>query len=504
MAAGCPHQNTGLHGSGARVHWGLPPSIPSPHKVRSPTLIYYATMSTLETQILKATDEALTADNWQYILDVCDTISSDPETNIRAAMKVIRTRLAKKDANIVLRTLTLVVAVGENCGSRMQQEIALTSFLKEFFLSKLGERRVHKDLKFRIAEVIEQLHKSFKNDPSLKAITDAYNTVRTKYSQYLKSAPDKPAKKELTAKDRQREDLELERALKLSTQEFEREQTIRKSYLDSKPLPAPNAEPAPQSGSQTPNEGPAAEQNDTVTIANVKKVCAMFDFISYEPDELSFKKGDVITVIESVYRDWWRGSLPSGKTGIFPLNYVTPVIAKTPEELLRELKMETALIETELKKVDRLLALLSSNPDQVSEASVTELYESVIPLKPILAQLIDKHSSRRDELKVLNDQANAQIKSYDQMIDGLIAQRRQPAQTYSLPYPDARSHAAYPPSEPRAHAAYPSNYTLQEQHTSAGFGNARPGAPPQNFFQPQQLGGAPMPPTSFPQGPNYA
>ncbi|OBA23207.1 hypothetical protein METBIDRAFT_34230 [Metschnikowia bicuspidata var. bicuspidata NRRL YB-4993] len=468
---------------------------------------------TLELQIITATDPALTADNWQHILDVCDTILSDPETNIPAAIKLVRGRLGQKDANIVLRALTLLVAMGENCGSRMQQEIASLLFLKDCLLSRLADRKVHKELKFRIAEVIEQLDKSFKKDPSLKAVSDAYATVQSKYLQYLKSPPSKPAKTEMTTQDRKNEDLELERALKLSVQEYEREQSIRKLYLDSKPLPSPL-----QAGEKDGNQ-----HKNTVTIASVKKVVALYDLISYEPDELSFRKGDVITVIESVYRDWWRGSLPTGKVGIFPLNYVSPVVSKTPEELAREHKLETALMEIESKKVDRLLALLSMDPNTVLEEEVTELYNSIVPLKPVLAQLIEKHSSRRDELRALNDQMNTETKIYNSLIDNMISQRQNMQLNYSLPYP-AHAQLQYPQQSQAQHqhqATGPSpsqpgnqaqqlpvygNY-LEQQPTSAGFGNGanyggeRPneytGAGqqyPQSSYRPQ---------TSFPQSQNY-
>ncbi|GEQ67964.1 hypothetical protein JCM33374_g1630 [Metschnikowia sp. JCM 33374] len=476
----------------------------------------------LDVKITQATDATLTGDNWQYIMDVCDTISSDPEVNTKAAIKQIKTRLAQKDANVVLRSLTLLMAMGENCGSRMQQEIASSSFLKDSLLSRFPDRKVHKDVKVRVAEVLLQLEKSFAKDPSLKAVADACATVREKYPQYLKTAPSKPAKTQLTVKDRQNEDAELERALSLSVQEYEREQSVRKSYLASKPLPETHSAidrskdqgkqvgPGQFTGggdnSQTqPPGGVSGSADDTVTIASVKKVCALYDLISYEPDELSFKKGDIITVIESVYRDWWRGALPTGKVGIFPLNYVTPVVSKSPEELAREQKLEAALIDHESKKVDRLLALLSSDPDSVREEEVTDLYNSIVPLKPVLAKLIGKHSARKDELRALNDQVNEETKLYNSSIDNMISQRQNTSSNYPLsapqyqapPQSEIRPPAQVPPhvqappqlqnyspqysqysSHPPAQNHRPSvqqgtgnGSYLEQQPTSAGFGN---------------------------------
>ena len=61
------------------------------------------------------------------------------------------------------------------------------------------------------------------------------------------------------------------------------------------------------------------------------QVRALYDFNATEPEDLTFRRGDIITVVESVYRDWWRGSL-RGETGVFPLNYVEKYQAPTHEE----------------------------------------------------------------------------------------------------------------------------------------------------------------------------
>jgi signal transducing adaptor molecule len=97
------------------------------------------------------------------------------------------------------------------------------------------------------------------------------------------------------------------------------------------------------------------------TIATVSRVRALFDFNPSEPGELQFRKGDVISVLESVYKDWWKGSL-HGQTGIFPLNYVEKLQDPTREELEREASME-AEVFAEIKNVEKLLALLSTSAE---------------------------------------------------------------------------------------------------------------------------------------------
>lgn len=443
------------------------------------------TEESLEQLIKRATDETLTSDNWQYILDVCDNISSNPEEGTKQGIKVVSQRLASKDANIILRTLALLVAMAENCGSRMRQEIATTSFVQESLLKKFTDRRLHKTVKISVAEVIKQLHESFKTDPSLKPMTDAYNRVVNDYSQYLAEVvdgPAKPAKKERSRQDKKKEEDELQRVLKLSLQEYEREQTVKKSYLNSKPLPQAQSKSPDQLRQQIQeplqnqpmHSTPTGQQStespvESQTIATVSKVRALYDLISYEPDELSFRKGDIITVIESVYRDWWRGSLANGKTGIFPLNYVTPVITKTPQELAREWEEENKVLSVDLKKIDKLLALLSSNPETIDEDEITRLYGEIIPLRTSLGKFIDKYNVRKEELLVLNSQLNSEVKLYNDLMDNSISHRvaYQPSGASMAPYPTgvaSPTHGNFSQANPPM---------LHQQPTSNGFGNAK-------------------------------
>ncbi|RCK62705.1 Class E vacuolar protein-sorting machinery protein HSE1 [Candida viswanathii] len=401
-------------------------------------------MPTLDSLINKATDPTLTSDNWEYIVDVCDKISADPETATKEAITTLKTKLTSKDANVVLRSLSLLTAIAENCGSRIKQEIATKSFLQDCLIKRLSDKKLHQTVKSKICEVITQLYNTFKVDPSLKPMTDAYNKAKRDYPQYFNKkleGPSKPAKKERTQQDKDREEEELQRALKLSLQEYEQQlKAGKKEYPNNKPLPEPKPEP----------ESPPVE-----TVATVSKVRALYDLISYEPDELSFRKGDVITVIESVYRDWWRGSLANGKIGIFPLNYVTPIVNKSPQEVAKEIELENKLINGEKKKIEKLLAILSSQQiDTINEDEVTQLYNEIIPLRIQLGTAIDKYSVRKEELLGLNQLLNNEVKNYNELLDKLIASRAQQHNTGGLMYQQT--------------APYPMAPQQQQQHTQHG------------------------------------
>jgi signal transducing adaptor molecule len=158
--------------------------------------------------------------------------------------------------------------------------------------------------------------------------------------------------------------------------------TPQASGTGSSSQPAPASQPV-QSGT---------------TAATVSRVRALFDFQPSEPGELQFKKGDIIAVLESVYKDWWKGSL-RGQTGIFPLNYVEKLQDPTREELEREAQTE-AEVFAQIRNVEKLLALLSTNTqaggaDGRDNEEITELYHSTLAIRPKLIELIGKYSQKK-------------------------------------------------------------------------------------------------------------
>lgn len=66
-------------------------------------------------------------------------------------------------------------------------------------------------------------------------------------------------------------------------------------------------------------------------------VKARFQFEQTNEDELSFSKGDIISVSRQEEGGWWEGSL-NGKTGWFPSNYVRELKGDKPSEKQKALK----------------------------------------------------------------------------------------------------------------------------------------------------------------------
>lgn len=61
------------------------------------------------------------------------------------------------------------------------------------------------------------------------------------------------------------------------------------------------------------------------------KVVVDFEYDAEQPDELSIRKGDIITNVKKQDGGWWEGTL-NGKTGVFPDNFVKEIPDDAPKK----------------------------------------------------------------------------------------------------------------------------------------------------------------------------
>merc|ERR1711939_395944 len=329
-------------------------------------IMFRAQQNAFDDVVAKATDENLTSENWEYIMDVCDKVTTE-DSGAKDAVAAMIKRLAHRNANVQLYTLELANALSQNCGPKMHRELASRAFT-DALLRLANDRNTHQQVKAKILERMQEWADMFK-DPDLGIMKDQYHKLKSQNPN-------------------------LQMALKLSTQDK---------------TPQPQTKPAQQPGqSAGPSQTQPASQPQTVpsgtTAATVSRVRALFDFHATDPDELTFRKGDVIAVLESVYKDWWKGLL-RGQTGIFPLNYVEKLADPTTEELQREAQME-AEVFAEIKNVEKLLTLLSTSSSDLNvkdNEEITKLYHSTLAIRPKLIELIGKYSQRKDDFTQLNE-----------------------------------------------------------------------------------------------------
>ncbi|MCJ1369525.1 ESCRT-0 subunit protein hse1 [Loxospora ochrophaea] len=377
--------------------------------------------------VAKATDENLTAENWEYILDVCDRVTAE-DSGARDVVAAMIKRLAHRNANVQLYTLELANALSQNCGSKAHQELASRSFTDA--LLRLANDRS------KILERMAEWTEMYSKDPGLGVMEQAYMKLKSQNPNL--HPPSKPTKRQITDVDRQKEEEELQRALALSVQDKTpagQSRTQQQNQASSSSTAASSKQTAP---SQPLPAG--------TTAATVSRVRALFDFQPSEPGELQFRKGDIIAVLESVYKDWWKGSL-RGQTGIFPLNYVEKLSDPTQEELQREAHME-AEVFAEIKNVEKLLTLLSTSSSELNvrdNEEITTLYHSTLAIRPKLIELIGKYSQKKDDFTQLNEKFIKARRDYESLLEASMSQPSQPPYGRHPQQQYAHGGPGYPP-----------------------------------------------------------
>lgn len=294
-------------------------------------------------------------------------------------------RLAHRNANVQLYTLELANALSQNCGPELHRELASKAFT-DALLRLAADRNTHAQVKQKVLERMSTWTDEFASTPELGIMSQAYQKLRMQQPGLM--PPSKPVKKEISTEDRKKEDEELQMALALSIKEKGTPEVGSGGRDDSE------QQPAQQVSAGAPPQG--------TTAATVSRVRALYDFTPSEAGELAFKKNDVIAVLESVFKDWWKGSL-RGQTGIFPLNYVEKLQDPTKEELERDAHMESEVFG-EIKNVEKLLALLSVGGEgggrrgEREEEEISELYQRTLSIRPKLIELIGRYSQKKGEI----------------------------------------------------------------------------------------------------------
>lgn len=67
-----------------------------------------------------------------------------------------------------------------------------------------------------------------------------------------------------------------------------------------------------------PDSTPSTGGGATIALGHVR---ALYDYTAQGEEEISFRDGDVIVVLEKEDDNWWLGAL-RGRQGMFPCSYV--------------------------------------------------------------------------------------------------------------------------------------------------------------------------------------
>ncbi|KAK0225810.1 hypothetical protein IW262DRAFT_1267260 [Armillaria fumosa] len=488
--------------------------------------------------VTKTTDENLTSENWELILNLCDKVQEEGQEGARNVIAAVLKRLAHRNPNVQLYALSLSESLSKNCSIELHREIASRAFTQG--LEKLiTDRTTHEKVRRRALGLIAMWTAEFESDSTLGVMEDCYNSLQAK--NYKFEAPQEPPPPTVDDEIRRKEEEELQRVLEISmADKGGRDQWARyndtvssgaggSGSLPSLPrasgssssyqVPSSSYETPSYSSGYAPARTPspkqpqvqqfitAAASSTTAATASppqtniVTRVRALHTFEPTEPGELGFEKGDVIKVVDRGYKDWWRGQL-KGRTGIFPVNYVEAMPEPTAAELGREAEQEAAVF-AQAVNVEKLLNMLRSldpaKDNLADNEEIQELYRSSMALRPKIVKLIDKYSQKRADLVSMNETFVRARTIFDRMMEESLARHSamyeqppsatyQPASQYPVARPDSRGQAP------------PTSYAWNQQPQQPAYG-AYPQYPGQYGPQPQPVATAYGPQPYGPQGP---
>uniref|UniRef100_A0A671L110 Signal transducing adapter molecule 1-like n=1 Tax=Sinocyclocheilus anshuiensis TaxID=1608454 RepID=A0A671L110_9TELE len=353
------------------------------------------TANPFDQDVEKATSEMNTAEDWGLILDICDKIGQS-RTGPKECLRSIMRRVNHKDPHVAMQALTLLGACVSNCGKIFHLEVCSREFASEVSnkntacFNCLGHPKVCEKLKALMVEWAED----FRNDPQLSLISAMIKNLREQGVIFpaVGSQVSNPA---TSTKKKEEEDIAKAIELSLKDQRQQQQPQVSLSGLY-----------------------PSTSSLLTSHKAEGRKVRAIYDFEAAEDNELTFKSGEIITILDDSDPNWWKGETYQG-VGLFPSNFVTADLTAEPEMMKTEKKTvqfsEDVQVETiepepepvyiDEEKMDQLLQIIQSadpTDDQSDTCELLQLEAACNQMGPLIDQQLEDIDRKHSELSELN------------------------------------------------------------------------------------------------------
>ncbi|KAJ8917776.1 hypothetical protein NQ315_010682 [Exocentrus adspersus] len=363
---------------------------------------------TIMEEVDTATSEKSTEEDWSLIMNICDKAGKSTEA-AKSYLRAIIKRLYNSDPHIGVKAVTLLDACIKNAGKLFHIEVASRYFENDFM--KLMTK-AHPSVAKKLRESLKRwAENEFKHDGQLNLVPSLLSKL--KHSGYDFSSNETPVKKPTP----------INKDPNVVESQEEEEQILKAIELSLKETGSPRSAPVSASASLYPNvnAGAVSSTNTNPTPGKeLRKVRALYDFEAAEDNELTFKSGEILFVIDDSDQNWWKGSNQRGE-GLFPANFVTADLTVEPEKILYEkakkivqfkdaaevalLKDEILNIEINEEKIDRLLHLLHeadpTNLDSDTE-EMLNLEREVNGMGPLIDNELERVDRKHAQLTQLS------------------------------------------------------------------------------------------------------
>uniref|UniRef100_S4RCZ2 Signal transducing adaptor molecule (SH3 domain and ITAM motif) 1 n=1 Tax=Petromyzon marinus TaxID=7757 RepID=S4RCZ2_PETMA len=362
----------------------------------------------------RATSESNSTEDWSLITDICNQVEASPNGSKDCLMAIMK-RVQHKVPLVAMHSLTLLEACVSSCGKPFQVQICSKEFADE--VTKVLEK-AHPKVCDRLKAMLVEWWEKFKNDSQMcllffiiKNLKDKeieFPALGSKEMEAAKAGFGSPAKEPSKGVVRSKEEDDLAKAIELSIKE-------QKQY--------PSLSGVGGSSSTTSSVGPS-----------LRKVRALYDFEAAEDNELTFRAGEILTVLDDSDANWWKGETESG-LGLFPSNFVTADLTAEPEsakamtcriQYSRDEPEEVptaepdpeplAINEERMDQVLHMLQSLDPKDDRPESAELLRLEESCHQMGPLIDQKLEEIDRKHSELSEMNTNLGDAISLYNRLM----------------------------------------------------------------------------------------